>query len=187
MRVDLYAPLLVGAHYDAMGDDPGGLRHPGATDNAAAVAVLLELARLLPHLPTPSRRPILLVAFDAEEVGAHGSHALACQMKAEGKTPLVLNLDGAARLQEAVWVEAGPHTEPLLQTLDQAGRWLDIPLVLGNIASDQRQFVREGFAAVGLSVGATKLHTPADTIEQVQPEALDTAARLLLATLYQLV
>src|SRR5581483_6857888 len=158
-------PLLVGAHYDALGDDPGGFRYPGATDNAAAVAVLLELACILPKLSIPPRRPIMLVAFDAEEAGAHGSHALASQLKAEGKSPLMLNLDGAACQQEAVWVEPGTRSEHLLQALDQAGRWLGIPLVLGNIASDQRQFVREGFAAIGLSVGAAKLHTPADSIE----------------------
>jgi Zn-dependent M28 family amino/carboxypeptidase len=178
--------LLIGAHYDALGDDPGGLRHEGATDNAAAVAVLLELARLLPHLPTPPLRPIMLVAFDAEEVGAQGSSALARHCTATGLSPLVLNLDGAARQNEAVWVEPSAHSEALLEALDQAGHWLDIPLTLGTIASDQRQFARQGFAAVGLSVGAAKLHTPADSIEQVQPEALDTAARLLLATLFQL-
>ena len=121
------APLLIGAHYDALGDDPDGLRYPGATDNAAAVAVLLELARILPRLSTPLRRPIMLVAFDAEEVGAHGSHALTRQFKETGKTPLVLNLAGAA-----------------------------------------------------------KLHTPADAIELVQPAALGIAARLLLATIWQL-
>lgn len=181
-----HAPLLIGAHYDAMGDDLGGLRHPGATDNAAAVAVLLELAHIIPHLPAPPQRPLTLVAFDAEEVGAHGSHALACQFKAEEKMPLVFNLDGAARQNEAVWVEPGANTERLLQALDQAGRWLDIPLIQGNIASDQRQFTREGFSSVGLSVGAAKLHTPADAIELVQPAALDTAARLLLATMWQL-
>lgn len=180
------APLLIGAHYDAMGDDPGGLRHPGATDNAAAVAVLLELAHIITHQFTPPQRPLILVAFDAEEVGAHGSSALARQFKAEDKKPLVLNLDGAACQNEAVWVEPGFHTEQLLQALDQAGRWLAIPLILGNIASDQRQFTREGFAAVGLSAGATKIHTPADAIELVQPAALDTATRLLLATLWQL-
>jgi aminopeptidase YwaD len=100
-------PLLIGAHYDALGDDPGGLRHEGATDNAAAVAVLLELARILPRLPFSPQRPIMLVAFDAEEVGAHGSHALAHQLKAERKHPQVLNLDGAACRNEAVWVEPG--------------------------------------------------------------------------------
>lgn len=182
-----HEPLLVGAHYDALGDDVGGLRHPGATDNAAAVAVLLELARIVPHLPFSPKRPILLVAFDAEEVGAHGSHALARQLKGTGEIPLVLNLDGAACQNEAVRAEPGEHSKQLLQALDQAGRWLDIPLVLGNIASDQRQFAQEGFPAVGLSIGAARLHTPADSIEQVQPAALETAARLLLVTMYQLV
>ena len=180
------APLLVGAHYDGMGDDPGGLRYPGATDNAAAVAVLLELARVLALAPTLPRRPLTLVAFDAEEVGAQGSHALALQLKEESKVPLVLNLDGAACRQEAVWVEAGANSEQLLLALGQAGRWLDIPLVSEKILSDQRAFAYEGFPAVGLCVGATWLHTPADSIEQVQPEALEMAAQLLLATTWQL-
>ncbi len=53
------APILIGAHYDAV---PGS---PGADDNATGVAVLLELARLL--TTTPARYPIRLVAFDLEE------------------------------------------------------------------------------------------------------------------------
>lgn len=180
------APLLVGAHYDGMGDDPGGLRYPGATDNAAAVAVLLELARILALAPTLPRRPLTLIAFDAEEVGAQGSHALALQFKEEGKVPLVLNLDGAACRQEAVWVETGAHSEQLRQAIDQAGRWLDIPLVSEKIPSDQRAFAYEGFPAAGLCVGAAWLHTPADSIDQVQPEALEMAAQLLLTTTWQL-
>lgn len=161
------------------------MRHPGAADTAAAVAVLLELARVLSQALFRPHRPLLLVAFDAEEVGASGSHTLAHRMKEAGQTPLALNLDGAARQNEAVWVEPGTHTEPLLQALDQAGRWLGIPLIVGNIASDQRQFTREGFPAVGLSVGAATLHTPDDAPEQVQSAALDVAARLLLSIIWQ--
>jgi aminopeptidase YwaD len=181
------APLLVGAHYDGVGDDVGGRRLEGATDNAAAVAVLLELAHVLARFPSlPRRRPLLLVAFDAEETGAQGSRTLAHMLKEQGKTPLVLNLDGAACRNEAVWVEPGAHTQTILEALDQAGRWLDIPLILGNIASDHRPFSQRGVPAVGLSVRATGLHTPADAMEQVQPEALLVAATLLLATIWQL-
>jgi hypothetical protein len=107
-------------------------------------------------------------------------------MKQAGKEPLVLNLDGAARQQEAVWVEVAVQTDHLITALDRAGRWLDIPLVQGTIASDHRQFTQVGFPAVGISVGAMGLHTPADTVEQVQPEALNIAASLLLATIWQL-
>jgi hypothetical protein len=107
-------------------------------------------------------------------------------MKQAEKEPLLLNLDGAARQQEAVWVEVATLTDHLIVALDRAGRWLDIPLVQGTIASDHRQFTQAGFPAIGISIGATGLHTPADTIEHVQPEALSVAAKLLLATLWQL-
>lgn len=180
------APLILGAHFDGVGDDVGGPRLPGATDNAAAVAVLLELARVITQARLQFRRPLLFAAFDAEEVGVQRSSVLAAQLKALGKAPLMLNLDGAARLNDAVWVEPSAQTELLLQALDQAGRWLDISLIVGNIASDQRSFVQTGFPAVGVSVGAAQLHTPGDAIERVQPEALHLAARLLLATLWQL-
>ncbi|GHO63155.1 hypothetical protein KSC_020470 [Ktedonobacter sp. SOSP1-52] len=180
------APLILGAHYDGVGDDVGGPRLPGATDNAAAVAVLLELARVITQARLQFRHPLLFVAFDAEEVGAQGSSFLATQFKAQGDAPLMLNLDGAACLNDAVWIEPASQTNPLLQSLDQAGRWLDIPLIVGNIASDQRPFVQAGFPAVGMSVGAAQLHTPGDAIERVQPEALRIAATLLLATLWQL-
>ncbi|GHO84102.1 M28 family metallopeptidase [Dictyobacter formicarum] len=183
---EIHDPILIGAHYDGVGDDPGGPRLPGATDNAAAVAVVLEIGRLLGHLESPPRRPVHLVSFDAEEVGAQGSRALADDYQQRGQHPRVINLDGAACLNEAVWVEAGLHTESLLQAIDQAGQWVEMPLVLGNIASDHRQFIATGCAALGFSVGASGLHTPDDDMPHVQPEALRIAAALILATIWQL-
>jgi aminopeptidase YwaD len=69
-------PLLVGAHYDGVGDDPGGSRIPGTADNATGVAVVLELARALIRAPGPPQRPIILAAFDGEEVNALGSQPM---------------------------------------------------------------------------------------------------------------
>jgi len=51
-------PIVVGAHYDSV---PGS---PGADDNASAVAVLIELQKML----APERLPIALVAFVNEEL-----------------------------------------------------------------------------------------------------------------------
>lgn len=63
--------LLIGAHYDTV---PGS---PGADDNSSGLAVMLECARVLSQVQR--RRPIIFVAFDAEEsqpvVGLHGSSA----------------------------------------------------------------------------------------------------------------
>ncbi len=66
------APILIGAHYDAV---PGS---PGADDNATGVAVLLELARAFAEQPIS--HPIRLVAFDLEEYGLLGSSAYAADL-----------------------------------------------------------------------------------------------------------
>jgi acetylornithine deacetylase/succinyl-diaminopimelate desuccinylase-like protein len=180
------APLIVGAHYDGVGDDPGGPRLPGAADNAAGVAVVLELARVVQASAFRPRRPIYFVAFDGEEVQAQGSLAYAQQLRMEGISPLVINLDGAARFNEAVWVEAGANTSTLVAALDQAGQWLEIPLILGIVASDNRRYAAAGFPSVGVALGGGGGHTPADTTDHVESVAMQMAAKLLLATLWQL-
>jgi hypothetical protein len=56
--------ILIGAHYDHLGESALGNVYAGADDNAAAVAILLELARTL---SPPANHPVLFVAFNAEE------------------------------------------------------------------------------------------------------------------------
>lgn len=59
--------VVVLAHHDTWRDSPG------ANDNTASVAVLLELARVLgPHV---FEKTVMLVAADMEEVGRFGSQA----------------------------------------------------------------------------------------------------------------
>jgi hypothetical protein len=69
----------------------------------------------------------------------------------------VLNLDGAARMQEAVWVEPGAEAEPLLAAVDRAGEAWEIPLAVGQVSPHHRRFAAAGFPAVGLSVGLSGL------------------------------
>lgn len=180
------APLILGAHYDGVGSDPGRPVFPCATDNAAGVAVILEIARLLESREIPLRRPVRFVAFDAEEINAQGSRAYAQHLREQGESPLVLNLDGAAQWHDHLTVEAGVGAEMLIPALDQAGTWLDIPLEQGNVSSDNRRFAGAGFPAIGLSAGLYGLHTPADTLEHVDPMALRQAGTLLLAAILQL-
>lgn len=77
------APILIGAHYDAV---PGT---PGADDNATGVAVLLELAKAF--AAKPLNYPVRLVAFDMEEYGLLGSQEYAAQLKQQ-QQPLRLML-----------------------------------------------------------------------------------------------
>lgn len=57
--------VLVAAHYDHLGRD-GEVVYRGADDNAAGVAILIEVARALAASP-PNGRNVLFAAFDAEE------------------------------------------------------------------------------------------------------------------------
>lgn len=57
--------VLVGAHFDHLGK-AGGEVYWGADDNAAAVAILVEVGRGLARRP-PTGRGVILASFDGEE------------------------------------------------------------------------------------------------------------------------
>jgi len=174
------ADLLLVAHYDGVGDHPG-LRLPGASDNATGVAVVLEAARILPG-GLPDGMGLSVALLDAEEIGALGSAHHATQLRAAGAAPLVINVDGAGRLDGAAVVEGGGPAHRLLAVLDQAGRHVGVPLAAGPVASDNRRYGGAGFAAVGIGAGMGGYHSPADTPDKVDPATLAAIARLVVAT-----
>jgi Zn-dependent M28 family amino/carboxypeptidase len=57
--------VMVAAHYDHLGTSFGGETYRGADDNAAAVAILIEVARALAG--EELQRGVIFAAFDAEE------------------------------------------------------------------------------------------------------------------------
>lgn len=86
----------------------------------------------------------------------------------------------------ALW-SLGPlgHAEMLLPPWTrQANAWRSRSS--SQVSSGNRRFAAAGFVAVGVSVGLSGLHTPADTPNRVEPEALHQTGTLLLATIWQL-
>jgi len=73
--------IVLGAHYDHLGgyvNNKGEtIIYNGADDNASGVATLIELGRLLKEKQSTLGRSVVLVAFDAEELGLYGSNELA--------------------------------------------------------------------------------------------------------------
>jgi aminopeptidase YwaD len=53
-----------------------------------------------------------------------------------------------------------------MAALDQAGELLEILLILGNVATDNRRYTAAGFPSVGGTLGGAGGHTPADTAER---------------------
>jgi hypothetical protein len=92
------SPLIVPAHYDAVGDDPLGHRFQGAGDNAVGVAVIIELARILPSSKVIPRRTLQFVAFDGEEFNASGSRVYAKFMQENSMNPPCPKLGGRRSL-----------------------------------------------------------------------------------------
>jgi hypothetical protein len=94
-------PVVVGAHYDHLGVNSSGQIFPGADDNASGVSVLIEVAAKLRRSFSPER-PILFVAFSAEESGLLGSEYFADHLpfgiQAE-QIFAMLNLDSVGRLE----------------------------------------------------------------------------------------
>ena len=73
--------IVLGAHYDHLGGHVNNkgetVIYNGADDNASGVATLIELGRLLKEKQSTLGRSVVLVAFDAEEIGLYGSNEFA--------------------------------------------------------------------------------------------------------------
>jgi hypothetical protein len=65
----------------------------------------------------------------------------------------VINLDGAAHFHEAMWVEPGGPADVLVAALDQTEQWLEIPLILGAVGSDNQRYAAQGFPTIGVALG----------------------------------
>ena len=113
------APLLLGAHYDTAG------AQPGADDNAAAVAILLAACEVL--LAHSLERPVLLALFDAEEPpcflsSAMGSTVFYTQQRTEDiHCAIILDLVGhdvpVPGLEDLVFITGMETDEGLAQIL----------------------------------------------------------------------
>lgn len=96
--------VIYTAHWDHLGRDPnlpGDQIFNGAADNAAGVAVMLEIAQGMMALP-PEQRPkrsVLFLAVTAEEKGLLGSRYYAANpLYPLNRTLAVINMDGANML-----------------------------------------------------------------------------------------
>ncbi len=93
--------VIYTAHWNHLGRDPrlpGDQIYNGAADNAAGVAVLLELARAFTELPADQKpkRSILFLSVTAEEKGLLGSRYYAQDpLYPLTKTLANINMDGA--------------------------------------------------------------------------------------------
>jgi hypothetical protein len=190
-RGDLAKDLLViGAHYDHLGDGdagapPGGRGqvHPGADDNASGVAVLLELARTLWKDARPART-VVFAAFAGEEQGRLGSaHFVTQEAFRPERTFAMVDLDTVGRLEgRKVLVLGGGSASEWVHIFRGAGYLAGVETATAAAdldASDDVTWRRAGVPAVQLFGGPTPdYHRPGDTADKIDAAGLVKVAAL---------
>lgn len=189
--------IIFGAHYDSRfvaDQDPveanQSLPVPGANDGASGVAVLLEMARVLPKA---SDKEIWLVFFDAEDQGRIegwdwilGSRAFAESLTTKPNAVVVIDMIGDADLN--IFREKSSDqaiTDSIWKTAASLG-YSDQFINEGkySILDDHQPFLELGIPAIDIiDFDYPYWHTISDTEENVSPDSLATVGNTLITWL----
>ena len=156
----------------------------GANDNASGSAVVLELARVA---AASGLRGHCFALWGAEEVGLLGSAFFVAGVSREDRDALraYLNFDvlgGNAPPQAVGSRELLDRAGPLADVL---GLTVELSTRVDDIGSDHRSFARVGFPVLMLFTGGP-IHTPADTLANLDPAYAAPLAQLGLALMEDL-
>jgi Zn-dependent M28 family amino/carboxypeptidase len=165
--------FIVGAHYDSRGKRPE--LAPGATDDAAGIAIVLEMARILSqHRFTHA---IMFACWNGEEIGLKGSREFVQQLVKDGRSvSLYLSYDSTAydpknRLVLDVIAKAPAAAAKKLLFENNQRHAIGFSLVENRHAcgGDHIPFVEAGFPAINTHQEdhGAHYHTANDTIERV--------------------
>lgn len=186
-------PILLGAHYDTAGVQPG------ADDNAAAIAIVLAVAeRLLTKQP---ERPVDIAFFDAEEppyylTSAMGSTMFyAQQRQSDYHCAIILDLVGhdvpVPGLEDLIFI-TGIESDPGLADVLSS---CQVPETLRSVAtlnryvgdmSDHHVFRVNERPYLFLSCGRWRhYHQPSDTPEKLNYQKMQAIVSYLLDLVYE--
>jgi Zn-dependent M28 family amino/carboxypeptidase len=197
--------VIVAAHYDSRikaDQDPDPQKRnqpvPAANDGASGVAVLLELARVLPAqisanggTSTPGYRQIWLVFLDAEDNGdipgwdwILGSKSFVSSLQDKPDAAVVIDMIGDANLD--IYKELNSNPQLTGQIWEQAKRLgysqYFIPQPKFRMLDDHIPFIDAGIPAVDvIDFDYPYWHTTADTADKVSAQSLKIVGDTLMA------
>jgi hypothetical protein len=184
--------IILGAHYDSRmfaDNDPDTANHsqpvPGANDGASGVALLLELARVLPQ----DTVPVWLVFFDAEDNGRIdgwdwilGSREFVKNNPLHPRAVVIVDMIGDADLN--IYKEGNSNPELTSQIWDTAKSLgyenAFIPEYKFSMLDDHTPFIEAGIPAVDIiDFDYPYYHTMQDTPDKVSAESLQVVGDTL--------
>lgn len=180
--------IMASAHFDHIGvsGTTGDTINNGARDNGMGTAALLAVARR--WSAAPGKRPLLLAAWNAEEMGLLGSDAFgAAPPLPLGQIFFNFNMDGAGYDDTTAVTLNGYDFTNLQPLIDSAIAATGLtpkpdPVPQYNLyrASDNWSLAKRGVPAINMAPGFTGFneelmryyHQPADEVEAVDPAYL---------------
>ena len=165
--------VLLAAHYDSV---PAG---PGASDDGAGVATVLEIARALKAMPPP-RHSIILMIDDGEEAGLLGAHAFveghpwakdvaaAVNIEARGSSGPSLMFETGSANDWVVRLFARKAPRPMTSSISYT-----VYKLLPN-DTDFTVFKAAGYQGLNFAYvdDVVHYHTPLDNFENANPASL---------------
>jgi hypothetical protein len=174
--------VVLVAHYDSV---PRG---PGAADDGAGLAAILEIARAITSGSVP-HNDIDIVFTDAEEPWLLGAQAFVSADRLEPQRSVVLNLEARGTSGPALMFESSPNNSSVIPALANAQRpiagsgWEACYQLLPN-DTDFTVFRNAGFAGMNLAIGegSARYHTPEDSPANLDHASLQHMGSTVLAT-----
>ena len=185
--------IMIAAHYDSRlyADQDSNLENrlnpvPGANDGASGVAVLLELARILPETLDKN---VWLVFFDAEDQGQIeawdwilGSQSLANQLEIMPDKFVLLDMIGDKDLN--IFFEGNSDIQLRNEIWEVAAKLgyedVFISKEKYNMLDDHIPFVNKGVSAVDIiDFDYPYWHTSQDVLENISAESLDIVGKTI--------
>ena len=165
--------VLLAAHYDSV---PAG---PGASDDGAGVATVLEIARALKSMPAP-RHSIILMIDDGEEAGLLGAHAFVDSHPWAKEVRAAVNIEARGSSGPSLMFETGTANEWVVRLFAErvshpatSSIFYTVYKMLPNDTDftvfKAAQYQGLNFAYLG---DVVHYHTPLDSFENANPASL---------------
>ncbi len=183
-RASTGAVVLV-AHYDSV---PGG---PGAADDGAGVAAILETARAILAGPR-LRNDIHILVTDGEEPGLLGAHAFVESGMLDPERSVILNLEARGTSGPLWMFETSDSNADLIAALST----IDDPPIAASMTAafyqmlqatgantDFTTFREAGFKGMNFAItnDLARYHTTTDSVENLDPASLQHHGQIMLA------
>ncbi|MDA3649487.1 M20/M25/M40 family metallo-hydrolase [Saccharopolyspora indica] len=174
--------VLLAAHYDSAGVGPG------ASDDGASVAAMLETVRALRE-SGPLRNDLVLLITDGEEDGSLGAGAFAREHPLAARGGVVLNWEARGVDGPSLMFETTEDNARLIEVFADSvehprgdSSMVEMYRLMPN-STDFTDLAAAGFAGLNSAYleGSSRYHTASDTIANLNPGSLQHQGENMLA------